>query len=72
MSTKPRKQGPGRPKGSSSSPSHFRVVPIWKREFDREGFVKALVLLAMHLDEQDAVVHKKRHIDNTGGEGSHA
>ncbi len=47
---------PRRPR-KSRSPSAFRVVPAWKESLDRDGFAKALLLLAMHLDEQQKLVH---------------
>lgn len=48
--SKPPKRRPGRPKGSHGQ-SRFRVVPVWKQDFDQAGFARALLLLAMHLDE---------------------
>ena len=28
-----------------------RLIPVWRTELDRHGFARALLLLAMHLDE---------------------
>lgn len=48
------KRGYGR-KGRSS----HRVVPVWKATFDEKEFARILLLLAMHLDETNPVVHNK-------------
>lgn len=49
MSTSPKRRRPGRPRGSGQS--KFRLVPVWKQDFDRAAFARALLLLAIHLDE---------------------
>ncbi|MDZ5144144.1 hypothetical protein [Microbacterium testaceum] len=50
-----------------------RVIPVWRRELDREGFARALLLLAMHLDETTPMPHRKRQNpdeNSTGQKGS--
>lgn len=37
-----------------------RLTPLWKQNIDREAFARALLLLAMHLDEQDRMAHKNQ------------
>lgn len=46
-----------------------RVTPIWKKEFDRSGYARALLLLAMHLDETAKKAHIKQqnHADEVVG-----
>lgn len=58
--------------------AHHRLIPIWKSALDREAFAKALLLLAMHLDETQKKPHIQAHdIDDNevakdkGGGGSH-
>lgn len=65
--SKQSRRRPGRPKGSNYQ-AGFRVVPVWKQTFDEEAFARALLLLAMHLDETGQVVHTKTH-SNTHEEG---
>lgn len=36
-----------------------RVTPVWRTELDREGLARALLLLAMHLDEEDRKPHNQ-------------
>lgn len=38
---------------------NHRVVPVWKTTFDEQEFARILLLLAMHLDETNPVVHNK-------------
>ncbi|SJN11363.1 hypothetical protein FM113_11750 [Leucobacter sp. 7(1)] len=45
-------------------------MPVWKQTFDEEAFARALLLLAMYLDETGQVVHTKTH-SNTHEEGEH-
>lgn len=59
----------GRPKGSSSS--KHRIVPVWKQNFDQEEFARILLLLAMHLDEEQQKTHKKSNITAHKGGGNH-
>lgn len=44
-----------------------RIVPVWKEKFDEQEFARILLLLAMHLDETDEVVHKKGQELGDGG-----
>lgn len=44
-----------------------RIVPVWKEVFDEQEFARILLLLAMHLDETEPVVHKKRQESGDGG-----
>lgn len=37
-----------------------RLSPAWSAELDREGLARALLLLAMHLDEKQRMAHKKQ------------
>ena len=37
-----------------------RLTPVWKKELDREALARTLLLLAMHLDEQDRMPHKNQ------------
>lgn len=46
-----------------------RLVPVWKRELDREAFARALLLLAMHLDEKDRMAHKNQQNPAEGAAG---
>ncbi|MFA5607688.1 MAG: hypothetical protein WDA07_10925 [Leucobacter sp.] len=69
MTAAPKKRRPGRPR--SSGQTGFRIEPVWKQDFDRAGFARALLLLAIHLDETGAVVHKKEHSSGTHEEGEH-
>ena len=32
--------------------SRFRLIPVWKEEFDRSEYARILLLLAMHMSEQ--------------------
>jgi len=41
------------------APRRHRLVPVWKKTLDREAFARALLLLAMHLDEKDRAAHKQ-------------
>lgn len=49
---------PGRPRGSSAQ-AGFRITPVWRKDFDRAAFARAMLLLAMHLDEQNQKPHKR-------------
>lgn len=49
-----------------NQPLH-RVVPVWKEVFDEKEFARILLLLAMHLDETERVVHKKTQKTDDGG-----
>lgn len=51
------KRSRGRPRGSGIG--KHRVFPIWRQDFDRAGFARALLLLAMHLDGEEKKAHKK-------------
>jgi hypothetical protein len=46
-------------KNDQSSRRHG-ILPVWKKEIDREGIARAMLLLAMHLDEQDRMAHKNQ------------
>lgn len=69
MSAERHKRGRGRPRGSSTG--RHRIVPVWKQDFDREAFARTLLLLAMHLDEQQQKAHKKSHTNEHEGGGDH-
>lgn len=47
--------------------SRHRIVPVWKRAFDEKEFARVLLLLAMHLDEIEQIVHKKGQESGDGG-----
>lgn len=49
------------------SGGQHRIVPVWKQVFDEKEFARILLLLAMHLDEQDKLVHKQRQENGDGG-----
>lgn len=34
-----------------------RLIPVWRTELDRHSFARALLLLAMHLDEKEHRAH---------------
>jgi len=60
-----------RRKNQSRSGGH-RIVPVWNESFDLDGFARALLLLAMHLDENEQVVHTSENAEQSakkGGEG---
>lgn len=40
--------------------SSHRVVSVWRKDLDREGLARALLLAAMHLDESKRNAHKKQ------------
>lgn len=42
------------------SPRRHRLIPVWRQQLDREGFARALLLLAIHLDETGRMPHRKR------------
>lgn len=44
----------------NSPPRRHRLTPVWRQQLDREGFARALLLLAMHLDETTPMPHRKR------------
>jgi hypothetical protein len=46
-------------KKNPASPRH-RLIPVWRTELDRQGLARALLLLAMHLDERDREAHTKQ------------
>lgn len=46
-----------------------RIIPVWKEVFDEREFARILLLLAMHLDEKEQVVHKKGQKSGDGGGG---
>ncbi|GAA3587322.1 hypothetical protein GCM10022198_08610 [Klugiella xanthotipulae] len=68
MSANTPKRGRGRPKGSSYH--GHRITPVWKADFDQAAYAKALILLAIHLDETKQTRHKRRKQGNEheGGE----
>lgn len=39
---------------------HHRLTPIWKGQIDRVGLARALLLLAMHLDETRRKPHTQQ------------
>lgn len=47
--------------------SRHRVIPVWKERFDEKAFARALLLLAMHLDEQGKKAHNKGQQSGDGG-----
>ncbi len=36
-----------------------RITPVWRAQLDREALARALLLLAMHLDEEDRKPHNQ-------------
>lgn len=70
MNAAPKNRRPGRPKGSNGQ-AGFRIVPVWNEKFDQAGFAKALLLLAMHLDETEPRPHTRGQNGNTHEEGDH-
>lgn len=52
-----------------SSNSKHRIVPVWKDSFDQEAFARALLLLAMHLDETDQKAHTSENAQQAAEQG---
>lgn len=45
-----------------------RIIPIWNQDLDSKKLARALLMMAMHLDEKDKTVHTKTKQE---GGGSH-
>lgn len=52
--------------------SRFRLIPVWKEEFDRSEYARILLLLAMHMSEQATKKAEQREARKTKGGEDHA
>jgi len=46
-----------------------RIIPIWNQDLDSKKLARALLMMAMHLDEKDKTVHIKAKQEGGGNHG---